>query len=189
MAATAERTAKERRRAEGRRLLGPGHDAHRRDARPAAPAASRPRGGQARRPADHAAGDGRHAAARSSPPSWPRSASGAPRSRRAKGDRRFKDDAWRGNPAFKRLLQAYLATGKAVDGLIEDAGLDWRSERRVRFAVENVLDALAPTNAPLTNPAVLKATLDTGGRNFARGAANFAHDMRKPPRIPAMVDT
>ncbi len=107
----------------------------------------------------------------------------------AKGDRRFKDDAWRGNPAFKRLLQSYLAAGQAVDGLIGDAGLDWRSERQVRFAAENVLDALAPSNAPLTNPAVLKAMLDTGGRNFARGAANFARDMRKPPRIPSMVDT
>jgi len=107
----------------------------------------------------------------------------------AKGDRRFKDDAWRGNPAFKRLLQSYLAAGQAVDGLIDDAGLDWRSERQVRFAAENVLDALSPSNAPLTNPAVLKTALDTGGRNFARGAANFARDMAKPPRIPSMVDT
>jgi len=107
----------------------------------------------------------------------------------AKGDRRFKDDAWRGNPAFKRLLQSYLAAGQAVDGLIDDAGLDWRSERQVRFAAENVLDALAPSNVPLTNPAVLKVALDTGGRNFARGAANFARDMAKPPRIPSMVDT
>jgi len=107
----------------------------------------------------------------------------------AKGDRRFKDEAWQGNPAFRRLLQGYLATGRALDGLIEDAGLDWRSERQIRFAAENVLDALAPSNAPMTNPAVWKAALDTGGRNFARGAANFARDMAKPPRIPSMVDT
>ena len=107
----------------------------------------------------------------------------------AKGDRRFKDDAWSGNPAFKRLLQSYLATGKAVDGLIGDAGLDWRSERQVRFAAENVLDALAPSNAPVTNPAVIKAAIDTGGKSFVRGAANFARDMSKPPRIPSMVDT
>ena len=107
----------------------------------------------------------------------------------AKGDRRFKDDAWQGNPAFRRLLQGYLATGRALDGLIEDAGLDWRSERQIRFAAENVLDALAPSNAPMTNPAVWKVALDTGGRNFTRGAANFARDMAKPPRIPSMVDT
>jgi polyhydroxyalkanoate synthase len=107
----------------------------------------------------------------------------------AKGDRRFKDEAWRSNPAFRRLLQGYLATGQAIDGLIGDAGLDWRSERQVRFATENVLDALAPTNAPLANPAVIKATIDTGGQNFVRGARNFARDMSRPPRIPSMVDT
>ena len=106
-----------------------------------------------------------------------------------KRDRRFKDPAWEHNPAFRRLLQTYLATGQAIDCLIGDAGLDWRSERQIRFASENLLDALAPTNAPLANPAVMKAALDTGGRNFVRGAANFARDMSRPPRIPSMVDT
>jgi polyhydroxyalkanoate synthase len=105
-----------------------------------------------------------------------------------KRDRRFKDPAWEQNPAFRRLLQTYLATGQAIDGVICDAGLDWRSERQIRFAVDNVLDALAPTNAPVTNPAVLKAAIDTGGRNFAQGAVNLARDMSRPPRIPTMVD-
>jgi polyhydroxyalkanoate synthase len=107
----------------------------------------------------------------------------------AKGDRRFKEEAWRTNPAFRRLLQTYLAAGRTVDGLINDAGLDWRSERQIRFVAENVLDALAPTNGPLSNPAVIKATIDTGGKNFVAGATNFARDMSKPPRIPSMVDT
>src|SRR4051794_15016425 len=73
-----------------------------------------------------------------------------------KSDRRFKDPAWKANPAFKRLCQAYLAAGDAVDGAISGADLDWRSERRVRFAAMNVLDALAPTNFAATNPSVLK---------------------------------
>jgi len=106
----------------------------------------------------------------------------------SKRDRRFKDEAWAQNPAFKRLLQTYLATGRTVDQLICEANLDWRAERRVRFAAENVLDALAPSNGPLTNPTALKAFIDTGGRNFARGAANLARDMATPPRIPTMVD-
>jgi polyhydroxyalkanoate synthase subunit PhaC len=106
----------------------------------------------------------------------------------SKKDRRFKDEAWRGNPGFRRLAQVYLAAGKTVDDLICDAGLDERSERRVRFAAENVLDALAPTNFPVLNPAALKATLDTGGRNLAQGTANLVHDLSRPPHIPAMVD-
>src|SRR3954447_22300701 len=51
-------------------------------------------------------------------------------------DRRFGDEAWRSNPAFRRLVQTYLAAGRTVDGLICDADLDWRSERQVRFAAE-----------------------------------------------------
>jgi polyhydroxyalkanoate synthase len=103
-------------------------------------------------------------------------------------DKRFKDPAWEGNFAFRRLCQAYLAAGKTVDDLISDADLDWRSERRVRFAAENVLDALAPTNFALTNPTVLKATIDTGGANFWRGVKNLRRDMRHAPRVPSMVD-
>ena len=49
---------------------------------------------------------------------------------------------------MRRLLQSYLAVGEAVDGLISDADVDWRAERRARLAVGNLLDALAPTNFP-----------------------------------------
>ena len=40
-------------------------------------------------------------------------------------DRRFQDPAWAGNPALRRLVQAYLATGRTVDQLVCDADLDW----------------------------------------------------------------
>src|SRR5947209_287155 len=62
----------------------------------------------------------------------------------SKGDRRFKDPAWTGNPAFRRLGQAYLAAGATLDGLLGDAELAWAEERRLRFAAENLVDALAP---------------------------------------------
>ncbi len=107
----------------------------------------------------------------------------------AKGDRRFGDPAWQGNPIFRRLLQAYLAAGDTLDGLIDDANLDWAAERRARFAASNLLGALAPTNFPWSNPTVIKEALDHGGENFIRGANRFARDVSKPPRLPATVDT
>ena len=106
-----------------------------------------------------------------------------------RGDRRFRDPAWAANPAFRRLAQSYLALARTAERLVDDADLDWAAQRRLRFAVENVVDALAPSNFPTTNPAALKATIDTGGRNLVAGARNFARDMARPPRIPAMVDT
>jgi polyhydroxyalkanoate synthase subunit PhaC len=106
-----------------------------------------------------------------------------------RGDRRFGDPAWQENPLFRRLMQAYLATGAALDGLIRDADLDVQTERRVRFPVENIRDALAPSNFPWSNPAAIKTAVSTRGANFVRGAGHLASDMRTPPRLPAMVDT
>jgi polyhydroxyalkanoate synthase len=107
----------------------------------------------------------------------------------AKGDRRFTDRAWQQNWLLRRLLQSYLATTQTVDGLISDAELDWRTERQARFAANNVLDALAPTNFPWSNPAVLREIVDQGGANLAKGARQFVRDVSRPPRLPASVDT
>jgi poly[(R)-3-hydroxyalkanoate] polymerase subunit PhaC len=52
-----------------------------------------------------------------------------------------------------------------------------------------VLDALAPTNFPWSNPVVLRETVDQGGANLARGARQFVRDVSRPPRLPASVDT
>ena len=105
-----------------------------------------------------------------------------------RGDRRFGDAAWDDNPIFARLLRGYLAAGETLDGLLDDARLDEQDERRVRFALENVHDALAPTNYLLTNPAALRATVDERGANLVRGARNLARDMSSSPRLPASVD-
>jgi poly[(R)-3-hydroxyalkanoate] polymerase subunit PhaC len=106
--------------------------------------------------------------------------------RPAKRDRRFADPAWESSWLHRRLMQTYLAAGETLDGVITDAGLDWRSERQARFAAGNVLDAVAPTNFPWSNPAVLKATVDQGGMNLVRGARHFLHDF---PGLPSTVDT
>jgi poly[(R)-3-hydroxyalkanoate] polymerase subunit PhaC len=107
----------------------------------------------------------------------------------AKGDRRFTDRAWQENWLLRRLLQSYLATAQTVDALIADAALDWRTERQARFAANNVVDALAPTNFPWSNPVVLREIVDQGGANLARGARQFIRDVSRPPRLPASVDT
>ena len=107
----------------------------------------------------------------------------------AKGDRRFADPAWEGNWLLRRLLQSYLAVSDTVDGLISDAEVDWRAERRARLAAGNVLDAVAPTNFPWSNPAVIREVVNSGGGNLVRGARRFAHDIATPPRLPATVDT
>src|SRR4051795_1773833 len=136
--------------------------------------------GLARRP-DRAARRGGHLGAELA-----RVASGRSEVRPAKRDRRFADPGWESSWLFRRVLQAHLAVGEAVDGLISDAELDWRHERQARFTAGNLLDALAPSNFPWSNPSVVKESVDQGGLNLVRGARRFLGDF---PRLPSTVDT
>ncbi len=103
-------------------------------------------------------------------------------------DKRFLDPAWAGNPALRRVMQAYLATGAAAEALLDGVELDWRTERRMRFLIDNLVEALAPSNSAVLNPAAWKAAIDTGGQNFGKGAAAMVRDFATAPRIPRMVD-
>ena len=67
-------------------------------------------------------------------------------------------------------------------------GLGWRDAQRVEFLLDNLTEALSPSNLPLVNPASAKAAIDTGGANFARGMSAFAKDMPAKPRVPQMVE-
>jgi polyhydroxyalkanoate synthase len=104
-------------------------------------------------------------------------------------DRRFADSAWQQSWLFRRIAQAYLAAVATAEDLISDAELGWADDEQLRFAVENIADALAPTNFPWSNPTALKATIDYGGANLVKGARNLLRDISTPPRLPASVDT
>ena len=103
-------------------------------------------------------------------------------------DRRFTDPGWTGNPLLRRVLQAYLAAAQTAEGVAGDAGLDWADAERVGFVLRNLVNALAPSNNPVLNPAALKAAIDTGGGSTLAGLRHFIADMAAPPRVPSMVE-
>jgi polyhydroxyalkanoate synthase subunit PhaC len=115
----------------------------------------------------------------------------AGRSHRApdRSDKRFADTAWQQNPLLHRIMQAYLAGSEAAEGLLGDAGLDWRDAEKMRFVVDNLVEGLAPSNNPVISPLGWKALIDTGGLSAVRGARAFARDMVSQPRVPAMVES
>jgi polyhydroxyalkanoate synthase len=108
--------------------------------------------------------------------------------RPSRRDRRFADPGWAGNPLLRRTMQAYLATAQAAEGVVAEAGLDEADSERAGFLLTNLIDALAPSNNPLLNPAAVKAAIDTGGRSALAGLRHFAADMAVAPRVPSMVE-
>jgi polyhydroxyalkanoate synthase len=85
-------------------------------------------------------------------------------------------------------MQAYLAAAESVEGVVADADLDYADAERVGFVLTNLIDALAPSNNPLLNPAAVKAAVDTGGGSTLTGLRHFLADMAVPPRVPSMVE-
>src|ERR1700760_1100650 len=108
--------------------------------------------------------------------------------RRPRGARGCADPGWAGNPLLRRAMQAYLAAAETAEGVVAEAGLDEKDAERGGFVLTNMIDALAPSNNPLLNPAAVKATLDSGGKSALTGLRNFAADMAVPPRVPTMVE-
>ena len=108
----------------------------------------------------------------------------------AKGDRRFTDPTWTSNPVFRMIQQSYLASAGAMDRIVAEMG-DGRSDARAeqaRFAANIVISAAAPTNFLMSNPAAVKRAFETGGMSLARGARNFARDVRHNGAMPSMIE-
>ncbi|TAK87982.1 MAG: class I poly(R)-hydroxyalkanoic acid synthase [Betaproteobacteria bacterium] len=98
----------------------------------------------------------------------------------AKGDARFKDDDWSSNFVYDHIKQSYLIAARHLQHAVANVeGLPEESEKKVAFFTRQYVDALAPSNFLLTNPQVLRETMQTGGQNLVRGLNNLLSDIEK----------
>ena len=93
-------------------------------------------------------------------------------------DKRFRDPEWNSNQFFDFLKQAYLLTTRTAYELVQEAqGVDDHTRKKAEFYVQQITNALAPSNFILTNPEVLRETMTSNADNLARGMQMFAEDM------------
>ena len=97
-----------------------------------------------------------------------------------KSDRRFKDAAWNDNLLFDFIKQSYLLSSRYVlDTASHDHGMDPKEKQKVEFYTRQFVDALAPSNFVVTNPEVLRATVDSRGENLLRGLKHMLEDLER----------
>lgn len=93
-------------------------------------------------------------------------------------DRRFRDEMWNENEVFDYIKQSYLLSARWIQDVVRDVdGLDDKTAAKVDFYTRQFVDALAPTNFVLTNPEVLRTTLESGGENLINGLNNLLSDL------------
>jgi polyhydroxyalkanoate synthase len=93
-------------------------------------------------------------------------------------DRRFAAPEWSENPIFDTIRQTYLRVSDQLLGTVDEIeGVDLATRERLRFSTRSFVDAMSPSNFALTNPQVLKRTLETRGENLLKGLANMLRDI------------
>ena len=93
-------------------------------------------------------------------------------------DKRFADPEWKSNQFFDFVMQAYLLTTQWAQDLVRDAeGIDPHTRKKAEFYVNQIANALAPSNFVFTNPEVLRQTVEQNGTNLARGMQMLAEDV------------
>ncbi len=95
------------------------------------------------------------------------------------GDRRFASEAWNSNPVAAFSAAAYLLNARTLMAMAEAVEGDAKTKARVRFAVQQWIDASAPSNFLAFNAEAQKMAIETQGESIAKGVANLLHDIKQ----------
>ncbi len=95
------------------------------------------------------------------------------------GDRRFAAEAWQSNPASSFMAQLYLLNARTLQQMADQVQGDEKTRARIRFAVQQFVDAAAPSNYLALNPEAQRLALDTQGESIARGLQMLWGDIQR----------
>jgi len=93
-------------------------------------------------------------------------------------DNRFADPEWETHPYFHFLKQAYFLGTKFANDLVEKAeDIDPHTKQKAGFYMRQLASAFSPSNFVMTNPDLMRTTLEQNGENLARGMKMLAEDI------------
>src|SRR5947209_754211 len=92
-------------------------------------------------------------------------------------DKRFVDPEWSSNQFYDFLKQAYLLTTQWADRLGTNASVDEHTRHKAEFYIKQIGNAISPSNFVMTNPELMRATLNENAENLVRGMHMLAEDI------------
>ena len=94
-------------------------------------------------------------------------------------DRRFSASEWSANPLSAFSAASYLLNAEFMLALTDAVETSPRERQKIRFAVQQMVDAMSPANFFATNPEAQKKMIDTKGESLTKGVANMLADLQK----------
>ena len=95
------------------------------------------------------------------------------------GDRRFAGPEWLQNPGAAYTAQMYLLNSRMLMQMAESVQGDAKSKARIRFSVQQWIDASSPSNFLAFNPEALKKAVESKGESIAHGLTHLMEDVQK----------
>ncbi len=102
-----------------------------------------------------------------------------PAARPFAGDRRFAGADWTGNPFAAFMAQSYLLNSRALLRMVDALEGDQKAKRRLRFSVQQWIDATSPSNYLAFNPEAQRRALETRGASLSQGVQQMLGDLRR----------
>lgn len=94
-------------------------------------------------------------------------------------DRRFSHGAWGENRVSRYTAALYLLGARALFDLADSVQADEATRQKLRFAVQQWVDAAAPSNFLALNPEALAKAVQTQGESLRAGVDNWLRDLKQ----------
>ncbi len=94
-------------------------------------------------------------------------------------DRRFGAAEWTQNPVSSFIARMYLLNAQTLMQMAESVEGDDKARARIKFAVQQWIDAASPSNNLALNPEALRKAVDTQGQSLSAGMQMLMQDLQK----------
>ena len=94
-------------------------------------------------------------------------------------DRRFAAPEWASNPGSAFLASMYLLNARTLQRMADSLQGEEKARERVRFAVQQWVDAASPANFLALNPEVQKKAVETRGESLTQGMQLLLNDLKQ----------
>ncbi len=94
-------------------------------------------------------------------------------------DRRFSAKEWQDNPASSFVARLYMLNARTLMSLADNVQGDEKTRQRVRFAIQQWVEASAPSNYLALNPEAQRRALESNGESLSQGLQMLWRDVKQ----------
>ena len=94
-------------------------------------------------------------------------------------DRRFANPAWQSSSLHAFNAAAYVLNGKFLAAMADALQLPPKAKQKIRFGVEQMVNAMSPANFLFSNPEAQQKIIETKGESLSAGLRHLYEDIQK----------